>query len=192
MYALSTQAQDKDTPWWCTNKSIMCWKCKWKTKWQGWNTQVLWLHLTLVYRQEVLLFPAMKPDDNKTSAPSEGTSVWCLNLWPKLLPRPCENIFSLWSSVKFLQCWSLNDCINVSLLTMIYGVLHFLNYLVIVALSIIFVTEYSITISLLPSVNGLSSSLILWYTLCGGVSVTKCNIIQQINQRSNTLYLSSL
>lgn len=51
--------------------------------------EVLTLHLTrgartrrggnkasVVRPQEVLLFPAMKPDDNKTAAPAEGTCVW--------------------------------------------------------------------------------------------------------------------
>lgn len=38
------------------------------------------LPFVIVLPQEVLLFPAMKPDDNKTSEPAEGTSVWGLLL----------------------------------------------------------------------------------------------------------------
>lgn len=53
------------------------------------------LAFVIVLPQEVLLFPAMKPDDNKTSAPAEGTSVWSLLLSSDL----CRNSLT-WAAGK--------------------------------------------------------------------------------------------
>ena len=59
----------KDNFWHCMRMNY-----QYLSDWYGFVLYTFQLTL-FVHLQEVLLFPAMKPDDNKTSAPTEGTSV---------------------------------------------------------------------------------------------------------------------
>lgn len=50
-------------------------KVEWRVRVRVYSCRHAEVQFVYVLSQEVLLFPAMKPEDNKPSAPSEGTSV---------------------------------------------------------------------------------------------------------------------